>query len=675
MNHSRAFLPCQRLRCCILVALLAASASAQRPTAKSEVSVYSSPRGMAIFCGMTIASRAHPAADTTGYRIERRSGNQAWKTVADVSAVPTAEEFRTLVSDSVLARAAKVMKAPSPAAVWDSVLAKPSLYRVPFISSLPAMRALGTLYFDTTVTRGATYSYRVSTLLISGSAVKPRESAPVEYGSAWNIPPMTVLRKDETDSAVTIGWMMPERKPWPQAFTIYRRMTGQEQFSALPRKSGLSVRHDTLVCFVYDRHLRRNQQYEYYAVPEDFFGNLGPDSRLATVFTVNFTRLPLPQHISARRDEAGVRLAWSSAGNDIVLSTRIYRSMHFDSGFARIAELPATDTNYLDQSARGMIRYYYRLTNISYDNRESQKSATVFGFWVSEIPPATPHGLRARAVPRGVDVSWAASDEQDLAGYYLYRIEDLDDSVGTVITPLLQTPRWLDTSASLRGSVEYRYAVQALNSSQKRSARSVEARARPIIPGNPKPPRDVSANALADRIVLSWDDARAFEPHVTGYAVYRREKGQQASAMAARARFTDDADRLIFIDSAAIAGKTYVYAVASIDAFGSEGMPSAGAEASVTVVQCPPPAAVHASPRGDAILVEWDDVFDQAATAFIVYRNERGKTPEKIASRAMKDRACTDTNVKKGTTYYYSVAVVNAKGTEGPRSSSAYATP
>jgi fibronectin type 3 domain-containing protein len=668
-------IPTPRLASVVLLALLCAAPllHAQKRGIPA-VPVYTSPGGMYVYCGITIASAAHPVADTVGYRIERRTGGE-WTKVADVSAVATLDAFRASIGDSLLLRIRHYLKAPSDAAVWDTVVSKPGLNHIPYNSNLRVLHALGSIVLDKDVVKGTRYEYRVSALLRSGGVAAPRISEPTEFGARWHIGSMRFFSKEETDSSATILWWTPQPTPVPTFFHVYRRMTGKEQFTLLPLRGFVSFKHDSLVCIVRDTKLVRNQQYDYYVVPEDFVGNIGPESNRASAFTVNATRLPLPQNIKARHDSAGVHLTWQTRGRDLVLSTRIYRSMNFDNGFERIAEVPGSDSAYYDQSARGMIRYYYRMQNVTYDNRASQMSATIFGYFVTTAPPITPTGLAAKEVKRGVELTWMKTEQEDVAGWYVYRCDRASDTVGAVVSPFLQEPRFLDTSATLKGSIEYRYTVVALNTSQKRSLPSAEVRARPLIATNPKPPREIAARQVGDVIAVTWDDARAYEPYVTGYALFRLKKGDNPSSTREIARWKGDPERLTYLDSAVVPGTPYIYAVTSIDAFGYEGIRSAGAEARVQITVCEPPQVLHAAATDKGVLVEWDRVYDERAASFVLYRYARGAAPVRIATPSIRDRSYADFDVVTGQVYYYQLSIVNNKGQEGPKSPAVYTVP
>ncbi len=92
------------------------------------------------------------------------------------------------------------------------------------------------------------------------------------------------------------------------------------------------------------------------------------------------------------------------------------------------------------------------------------------------FPPAVPTGLQAVAVPdeKTIDLSWHPDDEQDLAGYVVYRADVGAPSSWARIsgdTPL-PSPAYRDSST--QPGHTYRYTVTAIDLSGHESARSEE---------------------------------------------------------------------------------------------------------------------------------------------------------------------------------------------------------
>lgn len=654
--------------------LLVTGSSGQKMKVTPTDFVYSSPDGIYVFCGTISASATHPRIDTVGYRVERKSGKESWKQIADVSSVTTQEQFHAAVSAQRRADWALFLKMKNADSLWLFIREHPTLRSLPFGADREMLLPLGMLYLDKNVTSGTKYEYRVSVLLQSGKAVQPKTSQPIQYGEAWKMPSMRVIGMVTTDSSARIEWISTKSHPFPHVYHVYRRMTGREEFKLLSIRGMSSTRNDSLLCTVYDERLQRNQQYEYYMVAEDLVGNQSPQSEVASVYTINFKRLPLPMQQKAYHDSMGIRLSWRTSGLDYVLATRIYRSTSYDGDYVKIAEVPSSDTSYYDYSARGMMRYYYRMTNLSYDNHESPHSMPFMGYWKNELPPATPQNVSAKPIKGGVEITWDKNDEEDIAGYYVCRAFDKEDSLLT-ISPLVEASRYIDTSASLRGSIEYRYAIVALSTSQLKSLFSNVVYARPLIATNPAPPRSMYAFPRENGIALNWNDPREYEEAVIGYALYRGVRSGGSIAYKLLALMMSNPEEVSYFDSTAEKGKIYFYAVASIDVHGYEGIKSKSVEAMIRIELPPCPADIHVTKQEGGALIEWEDMQDENIDAFIIYRNERGKEPKKIATVNYPTHQYLDRSVKKETIYYYSIASVNRKGVEGPASDMVYLKP
>ena len=659
----------------LLCAFNAVAQKAKRPASRDGAEI-AWPAQSAVFllCGDAIASPSHPAGDTVGYRIERNSGGGGWVKLADVSAVATAAEFRSRVDTAALTAFRRMARAKSDEELWNTILAHPSLAASGGAADRTILLALGVLYRDAAVAEGSAYQYRVSTLLRSGRTGTPVTSATVRLGDDWKFAAMAVRSVHGTDSSCTIEWTAPKPTPLPATFNIYRRMTGQEKYALLPERGNIALRGDTLFCILRDRPLKHNQKYDYYVVPESFFGVTAPQSAVASVYAVNPARLTLPQNVRVQRAGNGVHLAWSSAGQDYIVSTRIYRSLSADSGFVKIAEVPATRGAYTDVSATGMTRYYYRLSNVSFENMESQRSATVFGFTASPIPPPAPQ--KVNAVPLkggGVEVTWAPVDARDIAGYRVCRAATTRDSL-LPISALQTVLRFTDAGADFRPGTQYRYAVLAVSTSNVTGPPSADAWVRPHVATSPPAPRTVHARARENAILLNWSAAREDDETVLGYSIYRSETGAKNAAPVLLGR-THTAEHLSWADSSALPGRNYVYAVASFDAAGGEGTRSRGVEAAIAVELFLPPAELHAVRLEKGVRISWDDPGDGAASTFILYRRERGKVFSKVAALPAATREFTDGKAKAGTVFYYALSRVDAKGVEGPKSPEARAAP
>lgn len=172
-------------------------------------------------------------------------------------------------------------------------------------------------------------------------------------------------------------------------------------------------------------------------------------------------------------------------------------------------------------------------------------------------PPRPPAGLRAEAVPEGVQLSWDGAG----ARFRIYRKAPGDQEFVQAAT--VEAHTWIDTATDY-GKM-YQYSVQASLDAGKLQAESVRSGVIQVIPEDrfpPAAPQGLTGVPSTDSIELAWD--RNTEPDLAGYVIYR---GLTGAALARLAGPLPDAS---YSDRAVEAGKTYHYAVTAVDRKGNE---------------------------------------------------------------------------------------------------------
>jgi predicted phage tail protein len=227
------------------------------------------------------------------------------------------------------------------------------------------------------------------------------------------------------------------------------------------------------------------------------------------------------------------------------------------------------------------------------------------------------------------------------------------------------------TDTGLTNGTTYYYTVAAVNAVGT-GPQSGEANATPHAIA-PSVPLGLTASGGNGSVSLSWNvPASNGGSPITGYNVYRSTSpGGEGSTPLATGLTTTN-----YTDSAVTNGTTYYYTVAAVNAVGTG--PQSG-EANAT------PQTVASSPQGltatasnKAVQLSWSAPASNggaAVTSYNVYRSTttgaEGSTPIKTG---VTTTSFTDNGLTNGTTYYYTVAAVNAVGT-GPQSGEANATP
>lgn len=191
----------------------------------------------------------------------------------------------------------------------------------------------------------------------------------------------------------------------------------------------------------------------------------------------------------------------------------------------------------------------------------------------------------------------------------------------------------------------------------------------------PKPPWNVEARVLRDRIEISWwgpeSNIDGTKPEsVSGYAVYRFE-GESPE----RRLGTTASDVTRYEDRGFRFGQTYSYFVRALAAGTKEEVESgdsAAAEAVARDIFPPdPPAGLVAIAAPDAVSLSWAAGREEDLAGYRVWRKEPGLsdyvalTPGLLAANAF-----TDATAARGKTYIYAVSAVDKDGNESARAES-----
>lgn len=173
-------------------------------------------------------------------------------------------------------------------------------------------------------------------------------------------------------------------------------------------------------------------------------------------------------------------------------------------------------------------------------------------------------------------------------------------------------------------------------------------------------PMNLTGAAVDSGVVLKWDV-------VTGATSYNIKTSTTSGGPYTSINTSKEAT---YLDQAVKANTTYYYVV-SANVNGVES-PNSN-EISVTTQDSPTsPFNLTATVTNSSVSLNWDAV--NRATSYIVKRATTAGGPYATVATDLTDTSSTDTDVKKGITYYYIVSAINA-GTEIGNSNEASAQP
>jgi hypothetical protein len=658
-------------------ALTAAPVGMTLAQAPRDSLAFAGARGIYVWTGGTVVSRAHPVAGIVAHRVERRrEGGRDWQRVADVAAVADAGAFAAGLDSTTRAGVRAVLGQATDAAAWEYIVRFPTADSLAGIIGDDRIRlALGIYALDPNVRPGERWQYRIADLGADGQARNARITTAVAYPSDVRFAPLITVATEASDSVVSVRWYIA---PGHQGrfIEIWRR-DGRDGAFRMVDSLGVLLRvSDSLQARYEDRLVRPGAQYQYFAVPRDLFANRGAASDTVTLYTVAFEALPLPDSLRVESvDSLGLVVRWRLATPERARSVRVYRAASPRGEWRAVGEVVPTVSRFVDPAPPVMEPTWYRLTLTSLRGDESPATAATFGYYRSPFPPAAPAGVQAEIVARGVRLTWPANTEPDLRGYVVSLTDAPAESlvVGAApvhaVSPLLgpQDTTFVDSVSAFERGRAYAYVVETVNTSERRSDYSVPAVVTPAVLGPPPVPTGADGYPGRDGVRLHWDDQRAVDLALAGYLVTRRRVSAPPDAADVPLTAVPlGANDNGFTDTTARAGAVYEYRIRSVGLLGTTSEPTAPVRIAVPPRRPLPPGNARAAVTGAGVTINWDAV-EAEGIVVRIYRYRRGQAPAAIAEMPAAQQTFTDRQAPAGSRYFYYLVSVR-DGVESDRS-------
>lgn len=608
------------------------------------------------------------------FLIERKEiTNENWSFVDSLTAPENFEEFYSRIQKfSDIFSAFDTPSEEELGAVFSAAREYGTLDSLKFWGAMPAVRtALGVMYFDGTAEKNKTYHYRFIKIRNDNSEGESIQTNNISFPQKAELGKPRLTEKFGNENIVYCKWLMLGEKT-PANLQVFKRENKNGIFARADAIIGIAGKEDSVFVFVQDSSVYSNMVYEYYIQPYDLYFNAGAISDTAVIGAYTFYGIAAPQNFAVNDADSvyGIMLSWDPSVNPLTRSVQIYRSVNFDSGFDLLAEVPAAEKTFLDQSVEPMRKYFYYLILKGPLDEVSSKSVRAFGFAMDKTPPKPPRGFSLKPVPSGVELNWE-NDDPFIKGFYVYRNDGVNDSL-RLISSLLYSPdsifSYTDSAKGLSGRHNYLYAVKAENTSHIQGLFSDTLSVRPGIKSDPPAPFNLIASAGSGTVNLYWEDMRTFDDFLNGYYLLRREKKSGGQT------FTDYktiGDTLLpennnhFTDAEIEPETEYEYAVQSVDIFGNKSAMSKPASARLAVPAPPSPAGLFVSSNSGKIVMEWSPLDETDITEYKIYRYQRGTEAISLGSvKFGEGETFTDSNIKKNELYFYFVTAVNSLGKE-----------
>lgn len=523
---------------------------------------------------------------------------------------------------------------------------------------------LGTMFEDTTVTPGATYTYRVTTT-VDGDPVTIGEDE-VTAGDVEPLPVVGGLAADVDASGVHLRWELAE-EGFIVGYKVYRADPDGVEHDLAPQGLFVSQQANPETgelrlpdVFLRDSAVVANNTYEYTVAGVNVFGREAPRSEALRVLFPDPVPLEVPLVTSVDVRDKALDLLWTAPGDDRVVGIGVLRYLDPQGEPTLLTPdmLPASAASFTDTQVTGGVSYYYSLITVDEHGRQFGPSPPRAARAVNLTPPSAPSGLALTATETGLDLRWDAPPETDIAGYQVLILRG-DRQVLVTDDLVAGTAYTLDVPAGTLD--EFALAVRAVNTSFVEGPLSdpVSGRLIDVVP----PDRPILSGIRAGdgEVSIAW--AYTTDPDVTAYRVLRQVQGEADFGVLRDDLTPGDT---LYADSAVTPGLLHVYTVEAVDASGNVSEP-ASPLAATPYRFTPPDAPQRAQARlleEGGVEVRWEA---PATPGIVLYVVERGVSDGRFAqvSDPLLAGTTTWTDPTGRAGHSYRVFAIDGSGNQG----------
>ena len=466
-------------------------------------------------------------------------------------------------------------------------------------------------YIDWDVSIGQTFYYKVY-VDTYGSGYESDFSEPVS--ATWTMDAPTLKTKYTAGEGVELSWNAVEGA---QAYEIFRHTQKKGEYTSL----GTTREH------TFTDTTAKPGTIMYYKVRA--LGS-GEDSYsdYSAVKTVTLKLAKPVVTLSNVSTTGKIKLTWPKVEG--ALRYEIYRRVGTSGSFTLLTEL--TKRSYTDNDTTAGVRYFYKVRAVCANTKANSDYSAIRNL-VADLPRTTAT-LSIVASTGKVKVTW-----NPVEGATSYEVARATSKSGpfTVLKRLNKTT-WTDTTAE--AGVNYYYLVRSLCGSVSDAASASPVRG--IVCHLGQPSVKISNVAATGKVKLTWKAI----PDADKYEVYR------STTKTGTYKKVKTLTGLSFTDTAGTAGTKYFYRVRAVcSANRQANVDSVLVNATVDLAQPVPSIKL----KNKKPCLTWDEV--DGAVKYEIYRaTSQNGTYKKI--KTVTATTFTNTDARKGTTYYYKVRAV-----------------
>ncbi len=458
-----------------------------------------------------------------------------------------------------------------------------------------------------------------------------------------------------------------------------------EKYKSAPRWDSLGIYMNErtaalAMAFLYvDTAAPRNIMCEYQLSAIDRAGKVISSKTSNTAAWPDAAAFPsAPVVVRAEGDPYGVQIDWSMKGGKRPQFFKVYRkgnaldAFEFIGNQFNITRQPRTDSVYMymkDVSVADNQVYYYYVVAVDGYGNESKSSDTVVAKTYNTKDLLLPQFFIARYMPAGagVQLTWKIVAEQSVSAIELFRSDAYDGEYKSVGFATGEDTSFIDHS--IKPAKIYYYYMQVTDRFQHLTSRSART---PVVFEDTRAPRKVRnliAAVVNGKVQVSWT---TIEKNIAGYYVYRSVGMDTNYALVST--FLPAKDSLsVFVDeSNALTspyGYSYVVVQENTSHVGSGYSAPFYLESVMSAAALPAPSQLEVQLVNGRLMLTWLSMQTvSGVSGYNVLRKVNGTgTFEKINTYPLGSGTnfYTDSLVKPGNTYEYTVQVLAASGVAG----------
>ncbi len=421
-------------------------------------------------------------------------------------------------------------------------------------------------FHDVMLENGKTFYYYAQAVDLAGNTSEPTET--LEAKTKDSTPPRAptgVEVKLEEEKAI-LTWKV-NMEPDLASYDVWRGDTQEDEKTYT--KLNQSPLGPETVTFT-DPEVTEGVARYYRISAADKSGNVSPRSAAASILPPDKTPPSSPIQVAGKPGGKDfILLTWEPNKEKDLHGYFLYRGASPET-MTKInpGSLDKALTQYEDHSIVSGESYYYTVAAVDIAQNISVQSTPILVKAPDTVPPDFPSNLFAKAEDRKVTLNWPASQEKDLAGYRLYRVEKegAKKEEFTKIGEDIKKDLVQVDDEAVKNGTNYWYFLTAFDESGNESDRSsiVVALPRDYVP--PEPPTSLAGVPDEKSIALQW--VANTEDDIAGYKVLRSDIKTGVYEEISGEKLLP-ASQLEFKDESVPDGKEVWYRVVAMDTSGN----------------------------------------------------------------------------------------------------------